>query len=46
MAKLGEMAVLYNNYCSGRQPVAKMLTIYIEECEFYCHYTMYFNQFV
>jgi len=31
MAKLGEMATLYNNYCSGNQPVAKMLTIYIEE---------------
>jgi len=31
MAKLGEMAILYNNYCSGSHPMARMLTIYIEE---------------
>ena len=31
MAKLNEMHELYEMYCSGSQPLAKILTIYIEE---------------
>jgi len=31
MAKMSNMVMLYNNYCSGSHPMARMLTIYIEE---------------
>jgi len=31
MAKINEMAILYSKYCSGSHPVARMITVYIEE---------------
>jgi hypothetical protein len=31
MAKLSEMSYLYKTFCSGPNPLAKFLTIYIEE---------------
>ncbi len=33
MAKMDKMAELYTKYCSGPRPLAKLLTIYIEECK-------------
>ncbi len=31
MAQMDKMAELYTKYCSGSRPLAKLLTIYIEE---------------
>ena len=33
MAKLDKMAIIQEKYCSGTKPLAKFLTIYIEECK-------------
>lgn len=33
MAKLDRMAIIQEKYCSGAKPLAKFLTIYIEECK-------------
>ena len=33
MAKLDKMAIIYDNFCSGDKPLARYLTIYIEECK-------------
>jgi hypothetical protein len=35
MAKLDKMAILQRRFCSGPNPVARFLTVYIEECKSY-----------
>ena len=36
MAKLDRMALIQEKYCSGTKPLAKFLTVYIEECKLRC----------
>ena len=43
MAKLDEMAIIYNEFCSGPDPIARFLTVYIEEGMSYL--VVYFNVF-
>jgi len=33
MAKMDKMVIIQQKFCSGPKPLAKFLTIYIEECE-------------
>jgi len=40
MAKLDRMAIIQEKYCSGTKPLAKFLTIYIEECKLRCSFSL------